>query len=279
MIVPERPPGRPTPAGHPRGHLGSGGQPCRHRSCADSSTGYQCSGVTYWEAVRPYIRLRSRRGPTHGPRWRGEARRSRHPSRPRDEQRRSLAGREPPRGLLQCAPTLDQDPGCSAGSRERQSCRLRCAGCPRQSDPVDGQPLPPLEPRDRSTRLTPPVRRGPIILRPTPIPVRRTPVSLELMCQGRRSASLLHHQIGDVADGLESHTSRPWAPPVLRVAHKSTGTQILQRVSCFDTGQASDTSSTHCHDDLSSRTDVVKVAAELVVQLSHTDLGLRLPVR
>ena len=67
---------------------------------------------------------------------------------------------------------------------------------------------------------------------------------------------------------------RHGAPRVLRVEDESACTQIRQRVRYPDSRQARDTTSTHCHDDLSPGTDVVKVAAELVVQLTHTHLGL-----
>lgn len=71
---------------------------------------------------------------------------------------------------------------------------------------------------------------------------------------------------------------RHGAPRVLRVEDESACTQIRQRVSCPDSRQARNTTSTYCHDDLGPGTDVVKVAAELVVQLTHTHLGLRLRV-
>jgi len=69
---------------------------------------------------------------------------------------------------------------------------------------------------------------------------------------------------------------RHGAPRVLRVENEPACAQIRQRVGCPDSRQACDTTSTHCHDDLGPGTDVVKIAAEPVVQLTHTHLGLRL---
>ncbi|MGC1208434.1 MAG: hypothetical protein WA880_10825 [Ornithinimicrobium sp.] len=60
-----------------------------------------------------------------------------------------------------------------------------------------------------------------------------------------------------------------------RVEDEAAGTQIRERVGGADSRQASDATSTHGHDDLSARTDVVKVAAQLIVQFAHTYLSVR----
>lgn len=71
---------------------------------------------------------------------------------------------------------------------------------------------------------------------------------------------------------------RHGAPRVLRIKNEPACAQIRQRVSCPDTQQACDTTPTQCHDDLTPGTDMVKIAAQPVVQLTHTHLGLRLLV-
>lgn len=72
--------------------------------------------------------------------------------------------------------------------------------------------------------------------------------------------------------------TRHWASRVLRVENEPACAQIRQWVGCPDSRQACDTTSTHCHNDLSPGADVVKIAAEPVVQLTHAHLGLRLLV-
>jgi hypothetical protein len=72
--------------------------------------------------------------------------------------------------------------------------------------------------------------------------------------------------------------ARGGAPRLLRVEDESACTQIRQRISGPDARQARDTTSPNGHHDLSPGTHVVKVAAELIVQLTHTHLGLRLLV-
>lgn len=64
--------------------------------------------------------------------------------------------------------------------------------------------------------------------------------------------------------------ARHRAPRLLRVQDESAGTQIRQRISGSDARQACDTTSTNGHHNLSPGTHVVKVAAELIVQLTHT---------
>jgi len=92
-------------------------------------------------------------------------------------------------------------------------------------------------------------------------------------CRSRRSAALFGDEIAHRHAGRRTPAG-PRMPLALRLLDETTLSQISERVIGSNRGQSCDTAAAHGHDDFAAGCSVADVAAELVVQLTHTDLTL-----
>lgn len=68
-------------------------------------------------------------------------------------------------------------------------------------------------------------------------------------------------------------------PRPVWITDQPAGTQVRQWIDTFHRRQAGDPATPHRHHDLAAGTDVAQVAAELIMQLAHADLGLQIITR
>jgi hypothetical protein len=89
-----------------------------------------------------------------------------------------------------------------------------------------------------------------------------------------RSVPLVGDELRNATLRLQTRLSTAPAPWLRRLADQPARAQLGKGIAIVDRQQPRDPPPAHRHDDLAAVADVLDVAAELVMQLPHTDLTL-----